>query len=200
MSNPNAAFGFMPFQASPGPVANFSINSTRKVLSTYATKIHRGTPVVSLSSGYINVATPGTTQIAGIFWGVEYFSTVRKQWVWSPYWPAGTPTTTDARVQIIDDPNLLFICQSTGASASIVFADIGANAQFTVGTGNDTTGQSASTLNDAGITTTSTLPFRIIGLASSYLPPGTDGTDDTSVYNRVIVRANFTDRTSTTGI
>lgn len=199
MANSNAPFGFMPFMAGPGPVSQFAIDSTRKVLSTYATKIHRGSPVVTLNTGYINVATPGTTQIAGIFWGVEYYSTAAKKWIFSPYWPAGTPTTIDARVQLLTDPNMLFIVQSTGASVAIAFADIGANAQFTLGTGSDVTGQSASTLNDAGITTTNTLPFRIIDLASSFLPPGTDGVE-ASVYNKVIVRMNFTDRTSALGI
>lgn len=200
MANTLAPMGFQPFGYSEGPTPSFGL-STRKILFSYATKIHRGVPVVSLGTGYINVATPGTTQISGIFWGCEYYSTAAKRPVKSPYWPAGSPSgTLDAFAFVITDPAVLFLAQSTGASVPIVFADINANAQFTVGTGNDATGMSGSTLNDAGITTTATLPFRIIDLYSSFVPVGTDGADDASIYNKVIVRANFTDRTSTTGI
>lgn len=201
MANSNAPFGFMPFMPTQGGATPSFGLEKRKILFSYATKIHRGTPVVSLGTGYLNVATPGTTQIAGIFWACSYYSTAAKRPIWSPYWPAGSPSgTLDAEALIITDPNMLFIAQSTGASVAIVFADINANAQFTVGTGNDTTGLSGSTINDAGITTTATLPFRIIDTYSSYAPPGTDGTDDASIYNKVIVRMNFTDRTSATGI
>lgn len=200
MANTNAPFGFQPyFPTQGGATPSFGLER-RKILNSYATKIHRGQPVVSLGTGYINILTPGTTQMAGIFWGVSYYSTAAKRPVWSPYWPAGTPTTVDAEALIITDPNILFVVQSTGASVPITFADIGANAQFTAGTGNDATGLSTATLNDAGITTTATLPFRIVDLLSAWAPPGTDGIDDTSIYNRVIVRANFTDRTSATGI
>ncbi len=200
MANSNAPFGFQPFfPTQGGATPSFGLEK-RKILNTYATKLHRGTPVVTLNTGYINVLAPGTVQMAGIFWGCSYYSTAAKRWVWSPYWPAGTPSAADAFAEIITDPNILFVCQSTGASAAIAFADIGANAQCTIGSGNDATGMSGSTLNDAGITTTDTLPFRIVDLLSSYAPPGTDGTDDASIYNRVIVRANYTDRTSRLGI
>lgn len=194
MSNPNTPFGFQPFVGTQGGAsASFGLER-RKILNSYATKIHRGQPVVSIGTGYINILTPGTTQMAGIFWGCQYYSTAAKRPVWSPYWPAGTPTTIDAEALIITDPNVLYKVQSTGAANPITFADIGANAQFTAGTGNDATGMATSTLNDAGITTTNTLPFKIVDLYSAWAPPGTDGVDDASVYNVVIVRANFSDR------
>jgi hypothetical protein len=49
-------------------------------------------------------------------------------------------------------------------------------------------GISGMTVNVATLNTTVTLPFRIVGLVEN--PPGSNGTDITTEYNRVIVAFN----------
>jgi hypothetical protein len=198
MANTVAAQGFQPFGYASGWSPSFGLTA-RKILFSYATKIHRGTPVIGISTGYINVATATTIQMAGIFWGCEYFSAAAKRPVFSNYWPAGSPSgTLDAKAFIIDDPNVLFKVQSDG-TAAWALADIGNNVQLVTGTGNDATGMSGY-LGNHTTANTNTFPFRLMDLYSSYVPAGTDGADDTSVNNCGIVRLNFTDRVSALGI
>ena len=173
--------------------------TTRKIISTYATAIGFGDPVVSVSSGYIEAPAPGTTQLAGIFYGCEYLNLAVGRKVWSMYWP-GTTQGGDALAYICNDPQALFVVQSD--NTAIAFADIDANINFVLGTPNTVTQMGTTTVGQSTINTTNTLPFRIVGLLSEY--EGTsgaiNGTDDTTAYNRIIVRANFWDRTSATGI
>lgn len=199
MTNVNAAFGFMPYGYEPGRTPNFGLRH-RKIAYNNTNKLFRGDPVVSLGTGYIDIATAGTTQIAGIFWGVKYYSVSNKITLESQWWNGGSDVLTNADVSavIIDDPDMRFVAQSNGTA--IAFADNDANINFASGTGNQLTGQSAYTLDQSTISTVSTRPFRILGLLSAAAPPGTNGTDDTSNYNQAIVRFNYTDRTSQLGI
>lgn len=197
MSNTNSPFGFLPYGQMAAPGVNFGLTA-RKILYSYGTKIHRGTPVID-ASGYLNVATASTVQMAGIFWGCEYYNTAMKRPFWSQYWPAGSPSgTQDAIAYIIDDPNVEFVVQTDG-TAAVGFASIGNNIQLVTGTGNDNTGLSGYTA-DHTPATTNTYPFRMVGLLSQFAPPGTPGTDDTAAYNQIIVRLNYTDRLSTLGV
>lgn len=198
MANTVAAQGFQPFGYASGWTPAFGFNSDRKILATYATKIHRGTPVIGLSTGYLNVATASTVQMAGIFWGCEYYSSAMKRTIKAPYWPAGSPSVGDAIAYIIDDPNVLFKVQSDG-TAAWALADIGNNVQLVTGTGNDVTGLSGY-LGNHTTATTNTFPFRLMSLLSAFVPAGTDGADDTSPSNFGIVRLNLTDRVSALGI
>lgn len=76
------------------------------------------------------------------------------------------------------------------------------NVQWNAGSGgNTTTGLSSYVIDDGHITTTSTLPFKIMDLYSTVAPPGVNGADNTTVYNWAIVKMNNTDRAAgTTGI
>lgn len=197
MSNTNAPFGFIPYGSESGPPTNFALQE-RSILYSYGTKIHRGTPVID-ASGYINVATASTVQMAGIFWDCNYYSPAVNRWIWSKYWPAGSPSgTLDATARIITDLNVDFLCQTDGTSA-VAFASIGNNIQLVTGTGNDTTGMSGYTA-DHTPNTTNTYPFRMVGLLSQKAPPGTNGTDNTAAYNQIIVRLNYADRRSALGV
>lgn len=196
MANTNAPNGFQQFGKMEGasPTMGFT---TRAVASSSA--IGFGDPVVSLTTGYIDIVTPGTTQIAGIFFGCEYYNPAVGRKVWSNYWPGSASATGDGLAYLDTDPNSLFVVQSN--NTAIVFADIDANIQCSIGSVNTVTGYSASSVNQSTIDTTNTLPFRIVGLLSDYEPVGSqNGTDNTSAYNRVIVRPNYSDRTSLVGI
>lgn len=198
MANTSAPNGFQYFGRQDGGSPTVG-NTARQINSSYGTAIGFGDPVVSVASGYIEAAAPGTTQIAGIFYGCEYLNLAVGRKVWSPNWP-GTVQGGDATAYLNTDPQSLFIVQSN--NSAITFADIDANINFASGTPNSITGFGTTTVNQTTLQTTDTLPFRIVGLLSQYegTSGATNGTDDTSPFNRIIVTANFWDRTSRTGI
>jgi len=150
-----------------------------------AGSIFYGDPVEPLATGYIQRAdgTTGTEGIAGIFVGCKYLSTSQKRTVWSNYWP-GSDTSGDVEAYIINDPNATFIVNAPG----IVAADVNANINYTIGTGDTATGISGAYAS--GAAATATLPFRIVALADSV----TGGADN------IIVRFNNVATKSTTGI
>lgn len=175
-------------------------NQVRKIAQGDTTAIGFGDPVTSLTTGYVALSTAGTTQIAGIFRGCYYLNTAIGRVVWSKSWP-GSSAGGDGTAFIDSDPNALYVAQSDGTA--IAFADIDANINFVIGTPQTEAagGFSTSMLGQSTINTTVTLPFRVIGLLSQYVPAGSvNGSDDTTSYNRVIVAPNYTDRKSQLGI
>lgn len=198
MANTNSPNGFTYFGRQEGgsPTEGYSY---RLIAYNDTAVIGFGDPVVSLGTGYITLATAGTTQIDGIFYGCEYYATAVSRVVWSNSWPgSGSNSSATIKAQVITDPDSLFLAQSN--NTAIVFADIGANINFVTGVPN-AGGFSIASVDQSTIATTNTLPFRIVGLYSDYAPPGSlNGTDNTTAYNRVVVAPNFWDRTSATGI
>lgn len=194
MANVSAPNGFQDFGRLEGgsPTAGLT---TRLIANADTNALGYGDPVTSLATGYVTRSTAGTTQIDGIFYGCEYLSTAVGRRVWSPNWP-GAGATGDITAYLKTDPDAMFVVEAT--TGPITFADIGSNVQVTIGTPNAVTGFSTSSVTTPAAT--ATLPFRIVGLLSQYAAPGTNGTDDASANNRVIVSANNWDRKSLTGI
>ena len=118
-----------------------------------------------------------------MFVGCKYYSPSQKKTVWNNYGP-GSDATGDVEAFIVDDPNAEFLIQA--AAGPIGQATLGQTADIIVGSGNTTTGISTAALDTP--TTTSTLPFKVVGFLTS--PPGANGTDITSAYNNVIVAFN----------
>jgi hypothetical protein len=187
MANTNAPFGFRQIKGT-GSVPTYE-QSVRKIASNNTTAIFSGDAVIPLTTGYIAQATASTVRVEGIFVGCKYLSVSQKRTVWSNYWP-GSDASGDVEAYIIDDPNAQFEVQSSdsGGSSPVAFANIGEYINIAVGTGNTATGQSGMSVNVATLNTTVTLPFRIVGLVQD--PPGANGTDIASEYNRVIVAFN----------
>lgn len=196
MSNVNAPNGFQYFGRLEGGSPTEGL-TTRLIANADTAAVGQGDPVTSLGTGYVTASTAGTTQIDGIFYGCEYLSTAVGRTVWSNYWP-GSGATGDVKVYLTTDPEAMFVVQAS--NTAIVFADIGANIQLVAGTPNSTTGFGTTAVSQSTIATTNTLPFRIVGLLSEHAANGSDGTDNTSAFNRVIVTANNWDRKSLTGI
>jgi len=194
MANTNAPFGFRQYYGGSGGAPTFA-QSTRLIASTDTTAIYSGDPVmpvVSTANGYITQAAAGTTTLAGIFVGCKYLSVSQKRTVWNSYWP-GSDASGDVEAYIIDDPNAQFVVMGnsttfniTGSLTTVTSSKVGQYAQFAIGTGNASTGQSGAYLNSAG--TTVTFPFVVRGLIVA--PPGSDGADPTTAYNQVIVGFN----------
>lgn len=74
--------------------------------------------------------------------------------------------STQRIVYVADDPNLLFEIQEVSGGTALAAADIGLNANFVVGTGSATTGQSGVELNNSGEATTNTLDLQIVGFVN----------------------------------
>lgn len=194
--NVNAPNGFQRFGLLDGASPTMG-NQIRKITSSSA--VGYGDPVVSLVTGYIDIATAGTTQISGIFLGCYYLNPGVGRVIWSRNWPGSASATGAGTCYIDTDPNALYVAQSN--NTAITFADINANINFAIGTPDSVTGYSTSSVAQSTINTTDTLPFRIVGLLTDYQPANSGpGTDNSSAYNRVIVAPNYTDRKSLVGM
>lgn len=205
MANTQQTFGFQPFGSSAGIDPNFGFRR-RVIAYNYTTALFRGDPVCTTSGdGSIVIAPDQTTPLAGIFWGCEYTtnSPLTALPVKSSYWPGVALSSSSLVVTawVIDDPNMLFKAATFGTLAGgITAASISNNIRFHTGTGSTATGLSAYTLDDGNITTTSTLPFKIVDLYSTYAPPGANGSA-ASQYNWAICKMNNTERAAgTTGV
>ena len=213
MANSNLPFGLMPLWSLDGTVTNFSVNP-RKILSTDTTAIFRGDPVItgaSTEAGYIRQYVPGqSSQVAGVFWDCEYYSKAAKIPVMMKYWPGtGDALANPYPANIFTNPSARFIAQ-TGASSGTVspasIANVGntVDVNFTgaANVGSTVTGQSSCYIDlyTAVSSSGTVLPFRILGLASDFLPSGWPGTDDTTAYNWVVVGFNFAETRSVTAV
>ena len=191
MANTQAYFGFTQYQGGAGGAPTFA-QSVRRIASSSGA-IYTGDPVmpaVSSANGYIVQASPGSTTLAGIFVGCRYLNTSLGRVVWSPYWP-GSGATGDVEAYVIDDPASRFIVQTsttsfpiTGTLATQTSGVQGQYAQFSIGSGNTSTGRSGAYLSS--LATTATFPFVVI----DYQVGVQNGGDPTSQYCNVIVGFN----------
>lgn len=199
MANTNSPNGFLPWAGADGAAPTYG-TTWKRIAYNDTTKIYRGDPVKQLTTGYVAqwTATTAVSQLAGIFWGCKYPSVSQKCTMWNKYWP-GADVATDARVeaQIIPVNTAVppkFIVQTGNSSTTavaVVLADIGANSDVALGTGNTTSGMSGAYLDINTFGTTATLPFRIVELWTGY----GNGSDAASAFNRVIVQANIYQQT-----
>lgn len=67
---------------------------------------------------------------------------------------------------VCDDPNVLFEIQEVSGGTPLAAADIGLNANFVVGSGSTSNGQSGVELNNSGEANTATLDLKIVGLVN----------------------------------
>jgi hypothetical protein len=223
MANILTPFGFQHIGYREGFAPTFGRKRCR-IASTNTNPIFHGDAVIQLATGYIGQPTSNALTIAGVFEGCEYLSISTGRKTYSRYWP-GADAAADVDAFVIDTLSALFVGQVNGTP--ILFSDIGANiGVFTAtggsasptpgsGQGNTSNGLSGMLLDSAGtnsggtgaVATTSTLPFRIVDLWSSYKIPGApnlggtqfNGTDNTTNYNWVVVAANNFDQKTLLG-
>lgn len=195
MPNTNAPFGFIPYRGN-GAAPTYEL-ATRYIKSDNTTKIFQGDPVIPLTTGYITqMSAGGTVRCEGIFSGCKYLSTSQKRVVWSNYWP-GADASSDVEAYLYSNPQMQFEVQSSDSAgtAAVAFANIGeyVNIGYGIGlsgtpNGNTANGLSTASVNVNTLATTVTHPFIVVGLIDS--PPGAEGTDAASEFNRVIVAFN----------
>ena len=183
MANLNAPFGFQQYRGTGSSPTYEQV--TARIDPANTTPIYTGDAVSfkSPANGYIVQASAGTAPVLGIFVGCKFTSVSNKSVVWRNYWP-GADAVGDVEAYVITDPNAQFLVQAGGAA--IDQSKVGQNIQLNPGVGNPATGQSGMFVENPAVT--ATLPFRIVGLVRT--PPGANGTDITSAYNKVIVSFN----------
>jgi hypothetical protein len=198
MANTNAPFGLRWHGLAGDPVTPSSGLVTVKAASSVGLTFGEGDPLMRLNTGYVSPLTIGTNvmYMVGVFKSCEYYSTSQAKKVWRNYFPSGD-ATGDILISIEPTTGSIapqFVIQSGGTGA-ITFGSVGMNIDILSGSstaGTVTSGfyRSACVTNANTVTTTTTVPFRIVGLWSDYAPPTAPGTDNTSTYNWVIVEAN----------
>ena len=195
MANTQAQFGFVPYGYTSGKAPNMALRR-RSMAYNYGSSIYYGDPVASDANGNIIKVSSQTAPIAGIFRGCKYYDPAQKIMYHSKSWK--TPTLASTQVVdafILDDPDNLYLVAEIGSTAALTLANVGNNAQWVAGTAPGATSDfSTYCLDDANITTTITLPLKIFDLYSTYAAPGSNGADNTTVYNWAIVKLNYTDR------
>lgn len=172
MANTNGAWGLR-------PVGKMGQNSNSTGVSGYtfyeiangnSNVIYQGTPVIPLSTGYIDVvgaAAGGTVGLLGSFQGCRYVSSTTGKPTWSMHWPgSGADSNHPVRAFVADDPMQIFVVATDASwtSKATARAAVFANVNFSSGTsGSTTTGQSSGALAISTIATTNTLNMRILG-------------------------------------
>lgn len=153
-TNRDAPSGFTPVKhmtgGTPGRLERYNI------AGAYATAIHKGDVVVPVNTTK-RIARPAaqTDRPIGVFNSVFYVLADG-----SPkherYWPAAQAVQTGSvpEALVFDDPDTVFHLQ---ADEDIVLADIGALADYVIGSGNDLTGVSTDELDSSQIGSGATL-------------------------------------------
>jgi len=197
MANTSAPFGFQQWSGTGSTPTYEQVSGPIAYDNT--TKIYSGDPVsIDPTTGNLVQATAGTAPIAGIFVQCKYSSVSRNgQTVWATYWPGADAISGTVLGFYVNDPNAVWLVQSTGASP-VAQANVGENIQFTLGTGNTSTGQSGASVTFSSLNTTATLPFKVVAPVTT--PPGINGRDVTSANNVILVRFNNVDTKTLTGI
>lgn len=192
MANTNAPFGFAQ-DAGNGSTPTYE--TVVRQAQYNASAIYYGDPVTSQSDGTIAITSPGTTQIAGIFYGCKYLSVSQKRVVWNNYWP-GSDVASGNYVEcyIVNDPNARFLVQSD--STGLTLANVGSNVQVTIGTPSSVTGLSGAYVGSPN--TTSTLPFRVFEIVTT--PAGSNPNPTSGAYALAIVGFNNVDTRALSGI
>lgn len=197
MANTQAAFGFRHIGFVSGMSPDFQMQSG-VILSSNATKIYRGDPVVrTVTTGKIARASNNTENLVGIFDGCMYTPAGGTP-VWSPVWPGAA--SVDATAYFIDAPGALFL--AAALNTSLVTANIGENVGFAIGTGNDITGFSGATADQSTLNTTNTLPFKVYNICTTQGNFGIvgNGSDPTTPYGWAVVTFNNQNLKQLTGL
>lgn len=194
MANVQSQFGFRHIGYLGGGAPDYQLKKYT-IASTYATNIGFGDPVIFTTAGVIGSIIQASGSLAtaapiiGIFQGCDLIPSGGGPPTFSPYWPGAA--AQNANAYVIDAPNAKFLVAAL--NTAIPGTAVGYNVNFTTGAPVTTGGGfSIATIDQATLTTgqgttSSFLPFKVVGL---YQGIG-NGSDPTTPYNWVEVAFNF---------
>jgi len=114
-----------------------------KLTSNYAQDLFIGDPVINANTGYVTIATAGSTNaILGAIIGIYDLNEVPLQ-----YWDTGH--TGVGYVLVADSPEQLFVAQGDGDTTYLDFADRGGNINLNSGSGSTVNYLSGWELDDS---------------------------------------------------
>lgn len=146
MANVNGPVGLVPSRVLGGGCIT---SNPYSIASAYGTAIHVGDPVeMTGTSNNIGRAAAGTVNAIGVFAGCKFIDAEGRP-QFKPYWPANQ-VATEIEALVWDDPNIIFRAQADTLAAD----DVGALADWVVGTGNVKTGNSGSYVEGSSTATT----------------------------------------------
>jgi hypothetical protein len=188
MANTDAPNGFTPaYHLSGGTIRM----KEYRIADGYATSIFNGDMVKLVAAGVVEQADAGDS-VVGVFAGCQY-TQANGEIKFSKHWPASTDVAGSyATAYVYDDPMIVFTAQFDGASG---IADIGQMADIVVGTGNTSTGRSASEISSTTGTTTAQL--RILDFVDS---PDNDPASDNAVAYVQINEHEYNESAAASGI
>lgn len=187
----SAPYGLKPINLIGGQVF---AGATRQmqVASGVTNAIYFGDLVRRDTDGTVIRVVPGSTLpatgVVGVFLGCTYVNAQGQQ-IYAQYVPAGlTVTSGTIQAYVADDPDQLFkvaVVSSGTTISGVQYAAIGENAALVNNGGSNTTGDSATALDDT-TAATATLPVRIIDVVpdTAYVSGGN------TLYPEVIVKIN----------
>jgi hypothetical protein len=148
-----------------------AIKSARiyQISDTYNQSLFRGDPICRADTGYVqqwttSVAQSPTIPMVGV--ALAFYDATMNP---IKYWLASTPGK--GYVLVADDPNQEFIVAEDCDTVQLAQADVFANLDIVLGTGDAVTGRSAALLDSNSYVsdpTLATLGFRLVGLAPLY--------------------------------
>ena len=152
-----SAYGFVPVNRLGG----YEGGSFRqiKMTNSFNTNMFFGDIAIIVAAGTIEdgqAASP--TRPIGVFMGCSFTDPNLNYKLFSQMWTAST-SATDILAHIADDPDQVMQAQADGTVAQ---ADLGLNMEQAWVTGNTSLGKSKSTLDQSGLATTATFPFRVV--------------------------------------
>lgn len=166
MANPDIVRGLVPVSDAYGKPYNGAFREY-SVAAGNGTAIYVGDPVTTAGVGtaqtingkvMLDVVQAATGDvITGVVVGVQFVTEASL-----PYRAASTQRV----LYVCDDPDILFEIQEASGGTALTANDMGLNANFVVGSGSTTTGNSGVELDNSTEAGTNTLDLKIIGLAN----------------------------------
>jgi hypothetical protein len=161
MANVNSPNGFWPSRHLNGGIIRAN---EYEIADAYASNIFSGDIVKLATTGYIQVAAAGDTNLIGVFQGVQW-TAADGEFKFSRYWPASTSVKSGTKIKafVYDDPNIAFAVQTYTGTAYTKDME-GGNVDLKAATaGSTSTGQSGMEA-DISLVTTTTANLRVIKL------------------------------------
>jgi hypothetical protein len=186
----DAPYGFKPINRVDGMAYAGAIRQM-PIASDYTDPIYNGDTVVIVEGGTVEAAgTTSTGPVLGVLVGCAYTNSMGQP-VQGQFFPGSG--VSNAVAYVVDDPMAAFKVACTDGTDLVTVGQeiVGTNVPGVVGTGNDATGNSGSSVNVSSADDTDTLPFRVIaGVAETATEDG---------FVEVIVKINQHQYNVTTG-
>ena len=158
-------YGFVPVRV-PGGHPTPNSMSDYRIADDYNTNIIRGDVVAQHTDGTL-IRSTASLLMVGVFWGVEYQSSVTGEVIFDSQWPASQSIAagTIAKAYVYDDPNTVFKAEADQDSTALAQTDVGALVDITTTAGNTTVKRSGMGIDSSTVGTGSGGNFKLLNSA-----------------------------------